>query len=355
MVPLRVLIVDDSAFARDCIKELISSDGAIQVVGEAGDGFEAIEKVVDLKPDIVTMDIEMPLMNGMDTIERLMHTRALPILVITSLQDARTAFEAVSRGALEVISKSDLMAQDAGDFCRRLKLLSRVKVLRHIRRPATPMTRTSAGQKKIVKEGLFQHSDEGSCSVLRSTVPDIIAIASSTGGPAALYSILSGMVGKLPCPVVVAQHIADGFDRGLAEWLDTASPFMSVKVSIQGEMLEPGIIYLAPSHGHMEIRPGGVVAVNPPSSGDIYVPSCDRLLGSVARVCGDKSIGIVLTGMGSDGRQGMEIIKSRGGLTIAQDETTSTIFGMPGVAIEAGCIDTVMSVQDIGRFLNRIV
>ncbi|MCP4117678.1 MAG: chemotaxis-specific protein-glutamate methyltransferase CheB [Desulfobacteraceae bacterium] len=334
MKPVRILIVDDSALVRDFLAEILAPDKEIEVVGNAGNGFEALEKIAALKPDLVTMDIEMPEMNGMVAIEHIMGgENSLPILVVTSLDDSGTAYDAISRGALEVMPKPDMKQLNAESFAQRIKLLSKVKVVRHIR------------------SGSYKNNNSKRRSPVWAS-PKIIAIASSTGGPGVLAWLFGGLEHSLDVPVVVAQHIARGFDTGLVKWLNRNSPNAHIKKGVPGETLKPGVIYLSPSYGHMEITPRNTIEVYPPGPADIYTPSCDRLLTSVARTHGQFSMAIVLTGMGNDGTAGAQAVKQSGGTTIAQDKATSVVYGMPRAAVESGCIDQVMSLNEIGRCLN---
>ncbi len=337
MKEIRTLVVDDSPFARELIMDILSTDKEIKVVGEAANGMEATQKVRDLKPDIVTIDIEMPVMNGIDAIEEIMAANAVPILVVTTRGDAKTAYDAISRGALDIVVKPDVSREGAREFIDKIKLLSRIKVITHIRRKAlrevTPVEKLSFGGGEIDR---------------------VVAIAASTGGPEALSIILSSLPAGFPCPVVIAQHISDGFVAGMAEWLRKLSK-LSVKSPAEGEPLLPGTVYIAPSETHMEITGAKTIMFAERQEKDIYHPSCDRLLLSAARVFGPRCIGVILTGMGSDGASGMEKIRKAGGITIAQDERTSIVFGMPKIAIEKGCIDKVLPIEEISGEIVRIM
>ncbi len=337
MKEIRTLVVDDSPFARELIIDILSTDKEIKVVGEAANGMEAVKMVRDLKPDIVTIDIEMPVMNGIDAIEKIMMDDAVPILVVTTRGDSKTAYDAISRGALDLVVKPDISMKGAREFIDKIKLLSRIKVITHIGRKA--MREVKRAEKPAYEGG---------------EADAVVAIAASTGGPEALSIILSSLPAGFPCPVVIAQHISDGFVAGMAEWLRKLSK-ISVKSASDGEPLLPGTVYIAPSENHMEITGAKTVSLAERHEKDIYHPSCDRLLFSVARVFGSKSIGVILTGMGSDGARGMEKIRNAGGTTIAQDEKTSIVFGMPKIAIESGCIDKVLPLGEISGELVRLM
>ncbi len=338
MGQIRVLVVDDSDLARELIGAILSTDSEISIVGEAVNGREAVEKVRTLKPDIVTMDIEMPLLNGLDAIEQIMADHAVPILVVTTRGDANIAYAAISKGALDLVVKPDVNLEDAGDFIERIKLLSKIKVITHMN------GKRGAREKAVV-----------SMPAMTETSPDrVVAIASSTGGPEALSIILSALPEAFPCPVVIAQHNSDGFIPGMVEWLRRISN-LKVKVAVEGEMLAPGTAYVSPSERHMEITVARKVALIERHPRDIYRPSCDILLSSVATAYKAKSIGVILTGMGNDGSRGMQQIRNAGGTTIAQDEKTSIVFGMPKVAIDSGCIGKIVPLDEMSSELLFLV
>lgn len=324
----RVLVVDDSVFAREAIIAILSEDSHIRVVGEAENGREALEKVRELRPDLVTMDIVMPVMDGLEAIEKIMAFNAVPILVVTSSQDAGIAFRAVSKGALEVVAKPDIN-EDVREFCNKVRVLSQVRVIPHI-------------------GGRYHKKDKNSYKTgeKKDGSPKIVAIASSTGGPKALSVLLSALPSDFPLPVVVAQHICDGFISGMVKWLDDLSK-LEVRVGQAGERIVPGTVYFSPSESHMVVAEGERIAIRKRQPKDIYSPSCNALLSTVAEVYGSGSIGIILTGMGDDGVLGMKKIKATGGVTFAQDEKTAVVFGMPKAAVESGCIDKIMPIHEM--------
>ncbi|MBI5846994.1 MAG: chemotaxis-specific protein-glutamate methyltransferase CheB [Nitrospirae bacterium] len=336
MKKIRVLIVDDSVLVRNLIRAIIEMDPEMEVAGEASNGLEAVEKARNLHPDIITMDIEMPVMDGLQAIEQIMADNALPILVVTSRGDAKTAYAAIAKGALDLMLKPDLNVEAAEEFAARLKLLSKVSVISHIsgrlshRLPAAPEPPVFSGNS----------SDQ------------VIAIASSTGGPDALSIILSRLPEKFPVPIVIAQHISDGFASGMVGWLRALSR-IEIKVAVQGEHLKSGTAYVCPSENHMQVDGSKKINFVERHAKDIYRPSCDVLLSSVAASFGNKAIGVILTGMGNDGVVGITKIRAAGGWTIAQDEKTSVIFGMPKLAIESGVIDAVLSLEAISGEIVR--
>ncbi|MBI4689219.1 MAG: chemotaxis-specific protein-glutamate methyltransferase CheB [Nitrospirae bacterium] len=338
MKKIRVLVVDDSTLARELIIAILSTDNEIQVIGEAKDGKEAVEKVRELRPDIVTMDIEMPVMDGIEAIEQIMASNAVPILVVTTRGDAHTAYAAILKGALDLVVKPDVNLSEAREFISKIKLLSGIRVITHI-----------SGKRKI------QQVIDIPASVSTENISDkIVAIASSTGGPDALSVILPQLPENFPCPIVIAQHISDGFVSGMVEWLKLITR-LNIKVAAEGDAVTVGSVYVSPSEKHTEINASKRISFVGRHPKDIYRPSCDVLLSSVARVYGKKALGVILTGMGSDGALGMQRIKKAGGNTIAQDDKTSVVFGMNKVAIDSGCIDKILPLGDISKKIVEIV
>ncbi len=339
MKQTRVLVVDDSSFIRNVIVNMLSADSSITVVGEAVNGKDAVEMVAELKPDIVTMDIDMPVMNGLEAIEQIMASNAVPILVVTSMGDADTAYSAISNGALEVLPKPDVDPDRSMEFVRKIKLLSKVKVISHISGCKTDRD----NRKKLINIKKSKRKME-----------KIVAIASSTGGPRALSVILSELPENFPCPIVIAQHIPQDFVYGMADWLNRISK-LKVKRSDEGEILSPGTVYFSPSRKNMIINSNRKIVFTEKEPDEIYFPSCDTMLSSVADVYGENSIGVVLTGMGNDGVSGLKKVKGAGGVTIAQDEETSIVFGMPKAAIEEGCIDSILPLSKISNTVINMV
>lgn len=339
MERVKVLIVDDSAFTREVIGAVLSQDREIEIVGEASNGKEAIEKISEFKPDIVTMDINMPVMDGLEAIEQIMAFSAVPILVVTSSQDADIAFKAISKGALEVMPKPEFDNFNNLGFTSKVKLLSKVKVISHI------------GGRHRRREPV--ESDYSPQEPLPSSSP-IIAIAASTGGPRALSTLLSGLPASFPIPIVIAQHMSDDFISGLVKWLDEISR-LTVVMPEGGEKLEPGVVYISPSEKHMRVSSRMRIVFSERQLTDIYFPSCNILLSSVAEFSGASSIGVILTGMGNDGVEGLKKIKKMGGYTLAQDEKSSVVFGMPKMAIEALCIDKVLPIDEISHEIMTII
>ncbi|HET6498168.1 MAG TPA: chemotaxis-specific protein-glutamate methyltransferase CheB [Coriobacteriia bacterium] len=342
---IRVVVVDDSAVAREMLVQILTSDEHIEVVGSATDGQEAIDVVAALRPDVVTMDIHMPRVDGLQAIEHIMAFTPVPILVVSSSvhgDGGGRAFDALDAGALEVMRKPEPrdwaeLTEIAADLISRIKLLSRVPVVTHVRgiRAARP------GRFQPVATG------EAACSV----APEVVAIGSSTGGPSALLNVLGRLPAEFPLPILVAQHIADGFVPGLVAWLDAGCK-IRVLMAEDGMPVLPGVAYLSPSgvnlcYSPRELRLGG------PMLGQVHVPSADVLFDSVTETCGAGAIGVVLTGMGSDGARGLKAMRDTGAFTIAQDEDTSIVYGMPKTAFDMGAAAAVLPVHEIAAELER--
>lgn len=339
MERINILIVDDSDFTRSLLKEMLSDDSALHIVGEASNGRDAITMAKELHPDLITMDIAMPIMNGLEAIEHIMASNPTPILVLTSLTDAKTAFQAVSKGALEVYRKPRIHADDQKELIQKIKSLARVKVIRHLMHTSRG---SAAPSPRIMKKT--------SSSYDNSDIRYVIGIAASTGGPKAIAEILSGLPADFTTPILIAQHIGSGFSSGLASWFDQICS-LRVKIAVQEESLLPGHIYIAPDDHHIMLKENRVIRLQVSQRTDLFTPSCDMLLDSLASHAGKRAVGVILTGMGHDGTKGLCAVHHAGGKTIAQDEKTSVVFGMPGSAIQANCIDTVLPLDRIAHKL----
>lgn len=342
---IRVVICDDSVVAREMLAQILASDPDIEVIGQARDGREAVEIVGRLKPDLVTMDIHMPNMDGVAAVEQIMAFTPVPILVVSSSvrgEGIGYAFEALKAGALEVMKKPEPrdwedLQRIGSDIIRRVKILSRVRVITHI-----------AGRRRT--EGRAPRVE------LPSAGRDgygIVAIGSSTGGPSALMSVLGALPADFPLPILIAQHIADGFIPGLIEWLRTGCK-VRIEAATDGGRPEPGAAYLAPT-GRNLIFNGRVMHFAEPGKGQLYIPSADSLCLSVAESMRRRAIGVILTGMGNDGAIGLKAMRDAGAATIAQDEKSSTVYGMPRAAKENGGAAAVLPLDAIGPEIAALV
>ncbi|WP_404343846.1 chemotaxis-specific protein-glutamate methyltransferase CheB [Vreelandella venusta] len=344
MSVIRVVVADDSQLAREVLREILTRDGDIEIVGEATNGQEAVEMAKRLSPQLITMDLTMPVMDGLSAIEEIMYTKGVPIVVVSDRSDAQTAYQALEVGALEVLPKPGLDDDDAERLLARVRLLSGVSVITRLRRRtsaaptpapvrlpvATPCPNTSRG---------FQH---------------VVGIACSTGGPQALARLLSKLPKGFPAPILIAQHISPGFIDGMATWLSSLCA-LPVSVAHSGERILPGHIYLSPPESQVGVTAQHRLLLTPSPSDALYHPSCDALLHSVASIYGTDSIGVILTGMGRDGVSGLRAIQLAGGTTLAQDEASSVIYGMNQEAVNAGVVQQVMGLDELPARLLREV
>ena len=337
---IRVLVAEDSPVTRAMLVSMFESDPTFEVVAEARDGREAVDMARTLRPDLLTLDLEMPILTGIEAIEQIMSSNPVPILVVSGFANAQNAYAAISRGAVDVIDKPGTSESEIEAFLEKARMVSSVPVITHVN-----VLRLSA---RIVDSPLMPASP-GS-----STIGPVFAIASSTGGPQALARILGQLPITFSSPILIAQHIAPGFAAGMAKWLATVSR-LPVKLAEGGEALSAGVVYMSPSEAHMTVAASGKIAFKVLKDTDIYRPSCDALLESVASTYGSRGVGIILTGMGHDGASGMEALKAAGGMTIAQDEASSVVFGMNQAAIARGSIRKVVALADISLEMMRLV
>jgi len=330
--PIRVLVADDSELFRELLSRVVIEPG-MEVVAVAPDGNAAAIMARTLKPDVITMDLNMPDADGFSGIARIMAETPTPILVLTANPTEAVGFRALSLGALDILEKPQASTdlEEYGQLLRsRLRLLAGVKVIRHLR-------------------GLRER---------RAALPepagraDLVVIGASLGGPRALATLLRGLPAEFPAPIAVVQHIADGFTAGLASWLAQESR-LDVREARNGEPLRPGRVLLAPT-GHHLVVSDGVAHLSDGPPVDTFKPSVTPLFLSAARHYGRRACGVLLTGMGRDGAGGLKAIKDAGGPTLAQDEATSAVFGMPKAAIELGAVDRILGIDEIARVLVEL-
>ena len=339
---IRVLVVEDSSTVREFLLQILGSDPAIEVVATAETGEEALEAVERFRPDIITMDIHMPRMNGFDATRRIMETHPTPIVIVSGAADATDtakAFRAIESGALAVLSKPAGVGhpdhqQSTAELVRTVKLMSEVKVVRRWPRyrPADVVPETSLGKEIRLQT---THSQ-----------PRIVAIGASTGGPPVLQTILAALPGNFPVPVLIVQHIAAGFTQGLVEWLAQSSS-LSVHIPTHGQSVLPGHVYVAPDGLHMAVGADGHVQLRSGEPENGLRPSVACLFRSVAKAYGSSAVGVLLTGMGKDGAWELKLMKEQGAVTIAQDRETSVVHGMPGEAIRLGGATYVLPPEKI--------
>ena len=350
---IRVLVAEDSPTARALIVSMLESDGDFRVVAQAANGVEAVEMAERLRPDLITMDVQMPEMDGLTATQAIMSRFPTPIIVVSSQADLRQAelsLEATRAGALIVLPKpvgptSPGFAAQRDQLLAMAKAMSKVKVVRRW---------TSTAGATVTPQSIPRLS-ERSAPRVRS---QLIAIGASTGGPAALRDIFAALPADFPVPILVVQHIAKGFVAPLAHWLSGAGP---IRVNVAGErdVLRPANVYLAPDDHHLGVRtsPDGMLLTSLSQSPPIgsFRPSATQLFQSAAQVIGKALTAVILTGMGDDGVKGLAAVRTAGGRIIAQDEASSVIYGMPREAVRAGLVDAVVSLNDIAAHLAQAV
>lgn len=331
---IRVLVAEDSPTVRALLVAILQDDPEVEVVGQARDGREAIRLAVELRPDLITMDVNMPLLDGLEATKEIMVLAPAPILIVSSRvnpSEIDLSLSAVRAGALMVVQTPDNpQAEDFPENCRNLRAMVRamaqVKVVRRwARGPAAPPPPASQSRKGAIR---------------------LVALAASTGGPAALQRILEGLPRDLPVPIVVVQHIARGFVGGLSHWL-SGSCDLHVKVAEEGEPLLPRTVYLAPDDRHLGVNGKGQVELSSAPAIGGFRPSATHLFRSASSAYGATVLAVILTGMGRDGVEGLRVLKSSGGRVFAQDEASSVVYGMPREAVVAGVVDAVLPLAEI--------
>lgn len=346
---VRVLIVDDSSFMRMAIRRILTSDPDIEVVGIAINGAEGVSKAIELKPDLITMDVEMPIMDGISALKQIMAKAPTRVIMVSTLtnEGARATFDALEAGAVDYIPKNITDSPTAQAHFRE-EMLRKVKEA--VRSAGSRRTIEPARQTSVVKR------------VAESRLPKIrlnyVAIGASTGGPVALQEVLSRIPATFPYGIMVVIHMPKAFTGPYAERLN-AKCSLNIKEAAEGDVLKPGTALIAPGGMHTTFtrRPGGI-AVHPVPTSEYpnytYIPSVDLMMTSMADLCNGAMLGVVLTGMGNDGFKGMKHLKGKGGITLVQDEASSTIYGMPRACIEGGVADLVLPLDSIGFEIAKI-
>lgn len=337
MTPTRVLIVDDSSTMRALIRHSLAADRTIQVVGEAAEPMEARLKIKELDPDVVTLDVEMPGMNGIEFLEKIMRLRPMPVIMVSTLTQpgAEATIAALGLGAFDCVAKPSAASGDT--FATLPALVTQARLARPV---------IAAGSARIAAA----HTPVRPAKT--SKWPDLVAIGSSTGGVEALLQLLARFPADTP-PVLIVQHLPVSFTASFAARLDRACS-AKVLVAGSGETIRPGHVYLAPGNQHLTVRKlGGALACTLGAQDTVqgHRPSVDVLFSSVAAVCGGTATGVVLTGMGRDGAQGLLEMRERGFRTLAQDEATSLVYGMPRAAWEIGAAQKRVS---LSRMVDEI-
>lgn len=345
---IRVLVVDDSAFMRRIIRQMIESDPGIEVVGTARDGSEGVDMAMSLKPDVITMDLEMPKMNGFEATEAIMSKLPTPIIVVSSLtnEGAQATFDALDKGAVDFLAKN--LNNSALDIIKiqeelhgKIRAVSKKKVGLLRRKPAVAPPSSAPARKRFATQKIA-----------------FVAIGASTGGPRAIQEVISKLPADVTTPFIIAIHMPTAFTRTFAERLDSLSE-LSVSEAEDGESIEEGHVLVSPGGWQTRVKRRGVthfyIEVNGEPSSSIYKPSVDISMTSVAEAYPGRSMGVILTGMGHDGAEGMKAIKDRGGKTIAQDEGSCTVYGMPKAVVDAGIADKIAPIDMIAAEIVNMI
>ena len=351
---IRVLVVDDSAFMRKVISDIVNNDPHLEVVGKARDGQDALKKVVELNPDVVTMDVEMPSLDGLSALKEIMKTHPVPVIMISSLtkQGTEQTFRALQLGAVDFIAKpSGQISLDINTV--KDEIISKIKI--------------AAGTKKNLANFKYQAVVEPIRSIptvkkldQSSALNKLVLIGTSTGGPKALHEVIPRLPAITNAAILIVQHMPPGFTRSLAERLDALSQ-ITVKEAEHGEKIVPGYAYIAPGDYHLTVsRPASglrdlyiTLTKDPPRGG--HRPSVEPMLESAAQHFWSDMICVIMTGMGNDGSRGVRLIKERGGKVIAEHQSSCIVYGMPKAAVETGCVDKITMLKDISSEIFRML
>ncbi len=343
---LRVMVVDDSAFMRFSISQQLNEDPEIQVVGSASNGNEALRLIPQLLPDVITLDVEMPHLDGLSTLREIMKRFPRPVIMVSSLtkEGASETIQALMLGAVDFFPKPDNRLDirvAMGEIIAKIKLAAKARV-----------KRATFNLVQTVPPQAGSQSDKALHSY--SKLDPVILIGSSTGGPGALSEIIPALPANLPSPVVIVQHMPAGFTRSLSERLNSLSP-LNVKEAEPGDALMVGQVLVAPGGFHMTLDENERVALNQKPAVHGVRPAVDVTLNSMNKHFGKNMIGVILTGMGSDGAMGMSILHSAGGYVIAEDESTCVVWGMPRSVVEAGAADAILPRPKIARGIESAI
>ncbi len=348
---IKLLIVDDSTVSQKFLTYLFSRESDIKVVATAKNGTEAIELAELHKPDVISMDIHMPGMSGFETTRKIMETNPIPIVIvsgISNVKDVAVAFQAIEAGALATVAKPESFVQPefeikARELIQTIRLMSEIKTVR--RWP------------EKIKSNV--NIDKASIDLKSSILPNygkikVVAIGASTGGPSAIQEILSGLRKDIKVPILITQHMSAGFEQGFADWLTNVTG-MPVKIGENGELPLQGHVYISPTESNMGISHFGSILLTPRDPLQPICPAVAFLFSTVAEFYCNLSIGIILTGMGSDGSKELKLMRNRGAITIAQNEASCVVFGMPKEAISHGSATNIMNPKEIAFFINSTI
>lgn len=348
MSHVRVLIVDDSAFMRRVIRQMLETDPDIEVLGVARDGMEGVEMALSLHPDVITMDIEMPRMDGLQATEMIMEKSPTPIIMVSSLtkEGARSTFEALDKGAADYISKN-LVASSFDMMKIQDELIGKIKAVARKKDRLFGLRAFKKPEPLVAPKKSFATQKIG-----------LVAIGASTGGPRAIQEVLSHLPAGLDTPFLVAIHMPGAFTGAFAERLNGLCK-LTVKEAENGEKIKPGVVFLTPGGHQTKVRRKGLtdfyIEIGEEPKNSIYKPSVDVVMTSVAECYPGRSLGVILTGMGHDGVEGMKTIKAKGGKTLAQSEETCTVYGMPKAVVDAGLADKIIPLDKIAAEIVNMI
>jgi two-component system chemotaxis response regulator CheB len=338
---IRVLIAEDSITCLGLLSEILATDPGLTLIGHAADGAQAVSMTKELRPDVIVMDVHMPVMDGFEATRQIMVEAPTPIVIVSATVNVRevaVSMHALRVGALALLPKPAL--GDVSDFIDRARhFTSSIRAMAAVR---------------VVRRWGTKASSRPAKSVPTSAAVTMVAIAASTGGPGAIYRVLSELPAQFPVPIMIVQHIATGFVEGLATWLDGASP-LTVKVAQHGEHVRAGHVYIAPDDTHLGLQDVQTISISHKPAIGGFRPSATHLFEEVARKHGSGSVAVMLTGMGDDGVPGLRAIRAAGGRILAQDEETSVVFGMPGAAVAAGLADATLPLDMMAPRLRRLI
>jgi two-component system, chemotaxis family, protein-glutamate methylesterase/glutaminase len=345
---IKALVVEDSPVARELLVYILDSDPEIKVLGTVSNGIQALQALKEKTPDVITMDIHMPGMDGFEATRKIMETSPTPIVIVTASMDPRevgTSFRAIEAGALAIVARPQGLGHpefesDARELIKTVKLMSEVKVVRRWNK--TRLAPLTAPMREINVNGNNRREIQ------------VVAMGASTGGPVVLQTILAALPKDFPAPVLIVQHIAAGFALGFVEWLNQTSR-LPVHLATHGEAMLSGHVYVAPDGFQMGVKVAGQITLSHDASEHSLCPSVSFLFRSVAETYGGKTVGVLLTGMGKDGAAELHLMKKRGGITFAQDAESSVVHGMPGEAIKLEAATYVLAPEKIAAALQSLV
>jgi two-component system, chemotaxis family, protein-glutamate methylesterase/glutaminase len=342
--PIRVLVVDDTVVGRELLVAILQSTPGLQVVGTARNGQEAVRLAQRLKPDIITMDVYMPEMDGYEATRQIMAENPRPIVMVTgsfAKDEHQLTFNALKAGALTIVEKPaiDEVSERRDHLIAQIKMMAEVKVVR----------RWVKNGAQNVKVAPLAAPPPGKAAALQ-----VVAMAASTGGPGALATILGRLPATFSAPILLVQHVTKGFGEGFTQWLDQQTP-LRVRLGRQGYRPQPGEVVVAPDDYHMVVNHLGLISLTQAPARYGIRPAADYLFHSVAERYGATAAGVILTGMGSDGAEGLRAMRQVGARTIAQDQYSCVVFGMPAVAIEAGAAEQILPADKIAQALTNLL